>query len=305
MNSKIPIIVTLIILVSVVFLAWQYRLPITGSFLGWVQLQRLRQAGAEPDYINPLTQEETFEGIALSPVWAFDVINGAGKVGHLPQFHNTSVEMRDESLYIVQHPDPDFGHENPTALPMSEQYNNAALVGFQGFQPTPAEDVLVQCDMQASPNFYGSAGFVVQPLGTLTPDGLFKGRFGNGAFDLFGITLLGPESSVFGASGATVQLAANWWPIKAQTLPGVDITQSHSYRLRLRWLDRRNWLGVIHVDGQEMTRMTLPPFGPLEVQIWGDNYLLSTHHNVPDIRFQNGETKWIRFTDVAVWTEAR
>jgi hypothetical protein len=67
----------------------------------------------------------------------------------------------------------------------------------------------------------------------------------------------------------------------------------------------RNWLGIVSVDGKEMSCLVLPPFGPLEVQLWGDNYLLATPNGVPDIRFQNGATKWIRFTGVAVWTEAR
>jgi hypothetical protein len=54
--------------------------------------------------------------------------------------------------------------------------------------------------MQVSPEFYGNVGFMLQPQGTVLPDGSFQGRFKNQAFTLFGIAFMGPESNLFGKS---------------------------------------------------------------------------------------------------------
>ncbi len=274
----------------------------TGKIMARQETVLLKALGADPNHVNPPAQQETFAG-ELSPVWAFDIINGAGQVGHAPAFHNTTIRF-DRGLVITQLPDPDFEQESPEpGQPASQRYNNATLIGFQGYQPIPGEDVVFQARMQVSSNFYGSAGFMVQPLETLQPDGSFKGRFGYGAFTLFGIGFIGPESSLFGKNGVTVQKVINWWPEEVKSLP-IDPYQPHTYQLRLHWVDERNWLGVVSVDGQDLAFMDLPPFGPLEVHIWGDNYLLgSSWKGVPEISFQNGEEKWIRFEQVSAWTE--
>ena len=104
-------------------------------------------------------------------------------------------------------------------------------------------------------------------------------------------------------NGVTVQKAINWWPEDVRTL-GVDLYQPHTYQLRLHWVDEQNWLGVVSVDGQAPAFMNLPPLGPLELHIWGDNYLLgSSWKGIPEISFQYGDEKWIRFEQVSAWTE--
>ncbi len=273
-----------------------------GQFMAWQETERLLAAGADPQHVNPPAQKESFSG-KLSSAWAFNIINGAGQIGHAPSFHNTTV-MLDDGLIITQHPDPDFEQESPApGQPASPRYNNATLIGFQGYQPIPGEDVIFQARMQVSPYFYGSAGFMLQPQGTILPDGSFKGRFGNGAFSLFGIGFIGPESSLFGKNGVTVQKVINWWPTEVQTLD-VDMYQLHTYQLRLHWVDQKNWLGITSVDGKTVSSMNLPPLGPLEVHLWGDNYLLrSSWQGVPGIGFQNGPDKFIRFEEVSAWTE--
>jgi hypothetical protein len=80
----------------------------------------------------------------------------------------------------------------------------------------------------------------------------------------------------------------------------------HTYQLRLRWVDERTWHGITSVDGQVVSTMTLPPLGPLEVQVWGDNYTLGTSFSgTPQVGYQNGDTKWVHFETVSAWTEAR
>jgi hypothetical protein len=281
---------------SVIAVSVLFGPRIAGQFMAWQENQRLLKTGADPNHTNPPAQSEAFDG-ALSPAWAFSIINGAGQIGRAPEFHSTSIEI-DRGLVIAQHFDSDF--ERPT----SQQYNNASLIGFQGYQPTPAEDVLFEARMQASPNFYGSAGFMVQPVGTIQSDGVFKGRFDNQAFTLFGVCFLGPESNLFGQSGATLQRVINWWPEAVYALPQ-DMHEMHTYQLRLRWVDGQHWQGIVSVDGQVLSSMNLPPLGPVEIHLWGDNYLLGTSFSgTPRVGFQNGESKWIRFESVSAWTES-
>ena len=288
--------------IVVVVLAALYGPRLAGQFMAWQETQRLRKAGADPNHVNPPAQRENFEN-ALAPVWAFNIINGSGQVGRAPAFHNTRVEI-ENGLVITQHFDPDFERESTAyAQPASQRYNNASLVGFQGYQPVPGEDVLFEARMQVSPNFYGSAGFMLQPQGTILPDGMFKGRFGNQAFTLFGVCFLGPESTLFGKSGATAQQVINWWPEIVQALP-VNMYEVHTYQLRLHWVDRQSWQGAVSVDGQVVSNMSLPALGPLEVHIWGDNYLFgTTFSGTPQVDLQNGNSKWIRFESVSAWTE--
>jgi hypothetical protein len=288
------------IVISIVLLFGQ---RLAGQFMAWQENQRLRAVGADPHHTNSPAQSDSFAG-ELSPAWAFKIINGAGQIGNGLEFHNTSLSL-EHGLTISQHFDPDFNQESASAgQPASQRYNNATLIGFQGYQPTPGEDVLVQARMQVSPDFYGSAGLVLQPQGTILEDGSFQGRFHNQAFTFFGICFIGPESNLFGKSGTTVERVVNWWPEEVQGLD-VDMYEPHTYLLRLHWVDDQTWQGITSVDGQVVSSMTLPPLGPLEVQLWSDNYALKTSFSgTPVIGFQNGASKWVRFEEVSARAEA-
>jgi hypothetical protein len=156
--------------------------------------------------------------------------------------------------------------------------------------------------MQAGLGFFGTAGIVFEPVQTLQQDGAFKP---SAPFNMFGASIIGPESEIYGNSGAVCSLAVNWWP-SASSLGDIDVSEPHTYEIRLQWLSARSWLGIITVDGTERCRMELPPFGPVELQIWSDGYFLSTSPwwklHTPRIGFQNGE-KYFRFDDVEVRTE--
>jgi len=301
-KNKTAIRVTLIVVIAIAVItavASFYGERIAGQFMAWQETQRLQAAGADPNYINPSAQSDSFSG-ELSPVWAFEISNGAGLIGHTLQFHNSSISLKN-GLTISQYFDPAFDQESlAVEQPASPRYNNASLIGFQGYQPTPGEDVLFQARMQVSSNFYGSAGFMLQPQGTLLADGSFQGRFNNQAFTLFGICFIGPESNLFGKKGATVEKVINWWPDEIQGLD-VDMHEPHTYLLRLHWVDEHSWIGTVFVDGQVVSTMSLPPLGPVEVQIWSDNYAMDTSiSGIPMIGYQNGETKWIRFQEISV-----
>ncbi len=277
---------------------------------------RLRKTGADPGHVNPANQVDFFSTTELSTAWSHIIINGQGRqipfmnAGQLNfdglSHHVTALRaLPGGGLAIIQERDPDFQGDR---LPIREvyfgqHYNNAALVGMAGFQPIPGQDVVLEVDMQASPGFYGSAGAAFEPLGTLRPDGNFK----DGIFTMFGVSFLGPNSSLRGQRNLIASLNLNWWPEQAQELPGVELTARHTYAIRLRWVSATEWLGLISVDGQEMSRMNLPPLGPLEVQLWGDNYLLlgDSAWLAPAVTQETGEIKRVIFYRVSVKTESR
>ena len=170
--------------------------------------------------------------------------------------------------------------------------------------PLPLGGTLWRATMQASPGFFETAGVVFEPVDTLQPDGSFKP---SAPFNMFGASIIGPESNVYGHSGAVCSMALNWWP-SASSLGDIDIYVPHTYEIRLHWLSERSWLGIVSVDGTERCRMELPPFGPVEIQIWSDGYWLSTSPwwklHAPRLSLQNGE-KCFRFDTVGVRSEYR
>ena len=279
-----------------IFLTINYQ-AILGLLGAKMETWRLRESARRtvmPD--NPPDATEPFEN-TLSDVWETRVINGSGIVSSGPEFSSGKFEVKDGSLVFYLHKDPDF-EEKPT----SKRYNNVALIGFRGYSPGPNHDIVARTTMQAGPSFFGTAGIVFEPVQTLQQDGSFRP---NAPFNMFGASIIGPESEVYGHSGAVCSLAVNWWP-SASSLGEIDIYEPHTYEVRLKWLTERSWLGIVSVDGTERCQMELPPFGPVELQIWSDGYWLSTSPwwklYTPRLGLQNGE-KVFRFDAVEVRTE--
>lgn len=50
-----------------------------------------------------------------------------------------------------------------------------------------------------------------------------------------------------------------------------DVSMWHEYGIRLRWINRTTWYGIVSVDGNEVCDMPLPAFGPVEVNVWMEN----------------------------------
>src|SRR5574341_2033709 len=276
-------IVLIPILFILVFMAINYQ-ALFGLLGAQLEAWRLRENAAGRIVLhNPPDATDSFDNV-LSDVWKTHVINGSGMVHPGPEFSSAKFEVKDGSLFMYLHKDPDFENK-----PTSKRYNNVALIGFRGYSPAPDRDIVARALMQAGPGFFGTAGIVFEPVHTLQQDGSFKPK---AAFNMFGASIIGPESEIYGNSGAVCSLAVNWWP-SASSLGDINIYKPHTYEIRLKWLSERSWLGIISVDGTERCRMELPPFGPVELQIWSDGYWLSTSPwwklHTPRISFQNGE----------------
>ncbi|MCI0607713.1 MAG: hypothetical protein L0Z71_01450, partial [Anaerolineae bacterium] len=249
-----------------VFMAINYQ-ALFGLLGAQLEAWRLRENAAGRIVLhNPPDATDSFDNV-LSDVWETQVINGSGMVHPGPEFSSGKFEVKDGSLFMYLRKDPDFENK-----PTSKRYNNVALIGFRGYSPAPDRDIVARALMQAGPGFFGTAGIVFEPVHTLQQDGSFRS---NAPFNMFGASIIGPESEVYGHSGAVCSMALNWWP-SASSLGDINIYEPHTYEIRLQWLSERSWLGIVSVDGTERCRMELPPFGPVELQIWSDGYWLST-----------------------------
>lgn len=259
------------------------------------------------DFQNPAPEQDLFDGGLSSQFWNFTTINGAGQVSNDLAWHVAAITF--EHNILLQHfPDSDFANENADMFqsPAADQYNNVTLIGGSGFLPTPKEDVVLKFTSRISEDFYGSAGVIFQPQGTLRKDGTFAKPF-----DMFGVAVLGNESNVQGVNGALCYLALNWTPSRVQSL-SVDAHTWYEYTIRLRWLNATTWQGTVSVDGEEKCRMTLPAFGSLEVQVWSDNALVTTQPRhwwelapTLEMGLQNGGEKQYELGSIRIYAEAR
>jgi len=248
---------------------------------------------------------EDFEN-GLSEFWDFTIINGAGQISNETAWHAAEMEI-DHQLTLRHVQDPKFDTVNKKwQEPSSEQYNNVTLIGGSGFQPTPSSDVIVEFKSRVDEDFYGTAGVILQPTGTLQSDGMFAQPF-----DMFGFSVIGRESTVNGINGSICYLALNWIPVEVEAL-NVDPELWHSYQIRLHQVSRIEWLGTVSVDGSELCRMPMPAFGPLEIQVWSDNYLVSTQQQrwwqiapVLELGFQDGGNKEFHLDDIRIFEEVQ
>lgn len=259
------------------------------------------------EYQNPQPLEDKFDGELSSGFWDFSIINGGGMVSHEDAWHSTAMTFQD-GLTIHHVPDTGFQYETADLMhqPAAEQYNNLTLIGGRGFHPTPLHDVVLRFSSVVSDSFYGTAGVIFQPVGTLQEDGLFAKPF-----DMFGFSVVGPESSVQGANGALCYLALNWMPVNVKAL-SVDPHAFQEYEIRLRWISRTKWQGVVKVEDAIMCEMDLPAFGPVEVHVWSDNSLVLHRPQrwweiapAMDLKFQDGGDKRFSLGYIRIFTEAR
>ena len=302
--------VYILLLPIVVLLLWiglNFR-QIISAWMIRVETNRLEKSAMDAieKYSNPARLEDKFQGELSPDFWKFSIINGGGEISHETAWHAAAMTFED-GLAINHFTDTEFDDENSQSRqPAAERYNNVTLIGAGGFQPTPSLDVVLKFSAETSENFYGTAGVIFQPVGTLQPDGIFAKPF-----DMFGFSIAGKESSVMGVNGPFCYLALNWLPVKVNTL-SVDINSLHQYEIRLHWVSNTQWLGSVTVDGVAQCAIPVPAFGPVEVHVWSDNALvLSTPQRwweiapAMDLKFQNAGDKEFALGFIQVFVEAR
>ena len=308
MKSHIMIAMLMAILLAVVFAALNYRQLYSIWAIQRETKRLLKQAEAAPDdFQNPAGASDNFHNKLSETFWRFTTINGAGKVGNDTAWHAASYATTD-MLAIYHFPDAAFENESskPFAVPAAGRYNNVTLVGGGGYQPTFAEDIVLSFAMRADDNFYGTAGVIFQPLGTLQKNGLFATPL-----DMMGVSIIGDESLVMGNNGLICYLALAWIPVDVEPLY-VDSHTWHNYQVRLQWVGKTQWMGIVSVDDARLCTLSMPAFGPIEVQVWSDNYLVTEtprrwweFSSSMNLGFQNSGEKQFYVDNIKIYAEAK
>ena len=304
---KTVYILLLPIIVLLVLIGLNYR-QIISAWMIRSETNRLEKSAvnATDEYSNPAPLEDKFQGELSPDFWKFSIINGGGEVSHETAWHAAAMTFED-GLTINHVLDTEFDDESSQSRqPAAERYNNLTLIGGSGFRPIPSSDVVLKFSAKVSEEFYGTAGVIFQPVGTLQPDGVFAKPF-----DMFGFSIAGKESSVMGVNGPFCYLALNWLPVKVNAL-SVEVHSPHQYEIRLHWVSNTQWLGSVSVDGVAQCEIPMPAFGPVEVHVWSDNALvLSTPRRwweiapAMDLKFQNAGDKEFALGFIQVFVESR
>ncbi|HET9911095.1 MAG TPA: hypothetical protein VFQ13_04350 [Anaerolineales bacterium] len=306
--NMVPILtLLLILLLALLWLGLNYR----QLYIAWAtgsETQRLATLAADaPDeFQNPALVEDRFAGRLSSDFWKFTTINGGGEVSNELTWHSAAITVND-ALTIQHFPDPLFTSESSARAPRGpEQYNNVSLIGGSGFRPSKTKDVVLQFSARASEKFYGTGGVIFQPVGTLQKDGFFAKPF-----DMFGFSVVGPESSFRGVTGPLCYLALKSIPSQVKSLQ-VDAQSLHTYEIRLRWIERTKWLGTVKVDDEVQCQIDMPAFGPVEVHVWSDNALVLHEPrrwwefgSAMDFKCQDGGEKQFSLGMIQIFEEAR
>jgi len=230
----------------------------------WSETRRLEKLAtySAGDFQNPAPMVDHFTGKLSSDFWNFSLINGGGEVSTASVWHAASMTFED-GLTIHHFHDPDFDEEDASLFhkPAAGRYNNVSLIGGRGFRPTPSRDIVLKFDSRTSKDFYGTAGVIFQPVGILQENGLFTGPF-----DMFGFSMIGQASELGGTNGPVCYLALKMMPARVEALQ-VDPHTWHTYELRLHWVSKTEWLGIVKVDQAVQCQISMPPSGPIEFQV--------------------------------------
>ncbi len=256
------------------------------------EASRLRQEASQVTaYTNPAPMSDDFTQ-ARPEIWPLAGIDGDGTFKQSMKFDAGEYRYGPDGLTMYMHPDPNWNQEG-----RKNHYNNVALFGMRGFRPTEQEDVVMSCTLTISEAFYGTTGCVFEPVGTVADSGFIK------HFDMFGVTIAGPNSSsLMGMRDIYCGAALDYKPYTMAQINGVDIYEDNlTFEVRLTWLDAQNMSGTVTVDGQEKCRVDKIPLFTTESQIWNDNYFFKGL----SYDKMNGGEKWVRYSQVSVWTEPR
>jgi len=299
--------IVFLLLTALLFLGLNYRQLYSAWAIRSETKRLIALAGQTDDgFRNPAPMGDFFNQKLCPHFWKFTIINGNGKVSNQAAWHSAAMTCRD-GLAISHFPDPAFDTEdsNLMQVPAAGRYNNVSLISDNRFHPLPSGDVVLKFSTRTSENFYGTAGVIFQPVGTLQEDGIFAKPF-----DMFGFSIAGSESSIKGINGPLCYLALNWAPVKVEPL-NVDAHTSHEYEIRLRWVSKTEWLGIVKVDDVVRCEMPMPSFGPVEIHVWSDNYHVVSMPRrwweiapTMDLKFLDGGDKQFHLRSIQVFEEA-
>ena len=141
-------------------LLYNYQ-AVIGPAIAQVEIWKLRSNALITIPSNPPGAADSFDN-DISDLWNTKIINDQNVVSAGPRFGAGSFDVTDGRLYLRLNEDLNFD---------GKTYQNVALSGFKGYVPAPGRDVVARAVMQASYDFFGTAGIVFERANTFNDDG--------------------------------------------------------------------------------------------------------------------------------------
>jgi hypothetical protein len=252
------------------------------------------------DFLDNATMVTSATSVAGGThLWDIALINGSSRLSMPPHGEAGDIVIQDSLLKLRVRHDPAFDRKSPKwrkGIPAAERYNNAYVVGFKGFMPTPKQSIHVACRMKISPGFHGSTGIWVQEVDTFDPQtGIMIKPFRS-----FGFSYLGEASDPY-IQGLATETVIGLSIQDKHTVRNINVAQWHDYSMRWSWISQNTQRVEFTIDDQSVGGFRMYPFGPAEIQLWADNYQIHKglrigYLNVPDV--DEASYDWVRCTIV-------
>lgn len=298
MNLNKIFLIVLVVLVFLVVLAvffWKFRHNDTLRFIvnSPITMWATKNKQANPElaweivqnHVNPPDARDDFNSDVFDPLWPLQIMNGKGTITHPGgEVHASNIELKDGELVLSVLHDPDFENENPVpqeGAPAAETYNNAYVIGFRDYSPTPEQNVVIEFVMRVSKDFHGTTGLWLQEIFNIDPTGRVVKPF-----RAFGVSFVGSGSNTF-LEGLQLEAVTGFVPTCAKKVDlDIDVTKNNRYTLVWSIKNEKQMKVDLYVNDIYAESCTSPIFAPGEAQFWADNFkvddLILSHLNVPE-----------------------
>lgn len=219
-------------------------------------------------------------------LWDVALVDGAGFAEPSPH-HVGSITVLHERrhrhvLSLEVGHDPWFESESDDdwieGMAAVTRYNNAFVVGMGGWLPNPGSatrrptEIVVSFDARWEKGYesLGTSGVWLEQQGTFDSEGIMLREF-----QAAGLSYTSAQSALF--PGLWIEGVTGFAPDNAAALPTIVLSTWHHFEMTLGWQDVDQMRLGISVDGSTAQFINARAFGPFEIQLWRDNFLV-----VPD-----------------------
>jgi len=179
----------------------------------------------------------------------------------------------------------------------AERYNNAFLIGAQGFMPTKDQEVVIETNMKITPDFHGSTGIWMEEEDTFNDKGVMEKPFRS-----FGFSFLGSQSDPY-IRGLAIETCLGLSLQEKISLPEVDLTKPHDYKMVWKWKNEKEQIVDFYIDNGLIGSLTMAPIGQGEIQVWADNYWIKKGMAIDYLNPPEGVVDENRYSYIKVYQQ--
>lgn len=246
------------------------------------------------NHTNPLDFIEKFDDISR---WDLALVDSNGLAVKPTGNESAMILVENNSLKLQVTHDAYFSKKSGKwrkGQTAAEKYNNAFIIGGRGFLPTERENIVIETDMQVSPDFHGSTGIWMEDQKTFDERGHMEKPFRS-----FGFSFLGDSSDPF-IRGLAIETCLGFSIQRKTTVTGIDVTKPHRYKMVWKWEGQKTQTVDFFIDDQQVGSLAVDPMGPGEIQLWADNYKIKKGLQLYYLNVPEGTIDQNQYSDLKV-----